>query len=28
MVPLVLSAMQLLGGWFLGRRTPADGTGA
>jgi hypothetical protein len=23
-VPLVLAAMQLLGGWFLGRRSPAD----
>jgi hypothetical protein len=23
MVPLVLAAMQLLGGWFLGRRSPA-----
>jgi hypothetical protein len=26
MVPLVLVAMQLLGGWFLGRRSPADET--
>ncbi len=26
MVPLVLAAMQLLGGWFLGRRSPADET--
>jgi hypothetical protein len=25
MVPLVLGVMQLLGGWFLGRRSPADG---
>lgn len=24
LVPLVLAAMQLVGGWFLGRRTPAD----
>ena len=24
MVPLVLAALQLLGGWFLGRRSPAD----
>jgi hypothetical protein len=26
LVPLVLAAMQLLGGWFLGRRSPADET--
>ena len=26
MVPLVLAAMQLLGGWFLGRRSPVDET--
>lgn len=24
-VPLVLASMQLLGGWFLGRRRPGDG---
>jgi hypothetical protein len=24
-VPLVLGAMQLVGGWFLGRRTPVRG---
>jgi len=26
LVPLVLGVMQLLGGWFLGRRSPADGS--
>ena len=26
LVPLVLAAMQLLGGWFVGRRSPADET--